>query len=60
MDSSTTLIFIIAAFSSALLLIMKRDALPPAYRRSLALIALVLIAFAFFLIVYSLFTLGTD
>jgi hypothetical protein len=58
-DPTTIIIFIIAAFSLGAILIMKRDSLPERMRRGLALIAIVLIAFAFFLIVYSFFSMGT-
>ncbi|RIX54054.1 hypothetical protein D3P08_07320 [Paenibacillus nanensis] len=59
MDMATsTIIFIIAAFALGAVTIMKRDSLPPKMRRGLALISLVMIAFAFFLIVYALFTMG--
>jgi DMSO/TMAO reductase YedYZ heme-binding membrane subunit len=59
MDSTSTAVFIIAAFSSALILILMKEQIPPAYRRVMALISIVLVAFAFFLIVYSFFSLGT-
>lgn len=59
MDMMTSsVIFIIAAFALAAVTIMKRDTLPPKMRKGLALISLVMIVFAFFLIVYSLFTMG--
>ncbi|MBD2872965.1 hypothetical protein [Paenibacillus arenilitoris] len=59
MDATATVIFIIAAFSLGAIVIMKRDSLPPGMRRGLALIAIALIAFAFFLIVYAFFTMGS-
>lgn len=59
MDYTATIIFIIAAFSLGAVLIMKRDSLPQSMRRGLALLAILLILFAFFLIVYSFFRLGT-
>ncbi|WP_028610301.1 hypothetical protein [Paenibacillus harenae] len=59
MDATATLIFIIAAFSLGAVVIMKRDSLPPGMRRVLALISIALIAFAFFLIVYAFFTMGS-
>ncbi len=59
MDSTTSIIFIIAAFSLGLIVVMKRDALPPRLRRGMALVSIALIAFAFFLIVYSFFSMGS-
>ncbi|MCE5171059.1 hypothetical protein LQV63_17295 [Paenibacillus profundus] len=59
MNSSTNLIFIILAFSLGAVLIWKKETVPAPMRRPMALLALLLIAFAFFLIVYSLVTLGT-
>lgn len=61
MDAMTSsIVFIIAAFSLGAIVVMKRDTLPPKMRRGMALISIALIAFAFFLIVYSLFTMGSD
>lgn len=59
MDTTAAVIFIIAAFSLGAVLIMKRDTIPAQMRRGLALIAIVLIALAFFLIVYSFLTMGS-
>ncbi|MEX2461860.1 MAG: hypothetical protein WD469_11315 [Paenibacillaceae bacterium] len=53
MDSGSILTFIIVAFSLALIVIMKRESLPPQMKRPLALLAIVMVSFAFFLIVYS-------
>jgi glucan phosphoethanolaminetransferase (alkaline phosphatase superfamily) len=58
MDSTTIVIFIIAAFSMGVIVILKRDSLPPGLRRGMAMLSIALIAFAFFLIVYSFFTMG--
>jgi hypothetical protein len=52
-DSGSILTFIIVAFSLALILIMKRESLPPQMKRPLALIAIVMVSLAFFLILYS-------
>lgn len=52
-DSGSILTFIIIAFSLAIIIIMKRESLPPQMKRPLALIAIVMVSFAFFLIVYS-------
>ncbi|MBG9736400.1 hypothetical protein [Paenibacillus alvei] len=57
--SSTNLIFILLAFSLGVILIWKRDTLPDKLQRPLAITALCMIVFAFFLIVYSFFALGT-
>ena len=56
MNSEIVLIYIIVAFSFALILIMKRDSLPERLKRPLAILASLLVAFAFFLIVYGFFT----
>jgi len=58
MDKGSLLTFIIVSFCFALVLILKRDTLAPQFKRGLALLALVMIAFSFFLIVYSFLTLG--
>ncbi|MFD2613264.1 hypothetical protein [Paenibacillus gansuensis] len=58
MFSETNLIFIIVAFAFAAVLIMSRNSIAPPFRRGLALIALVMVVFAFFLIVYSFLHLG--
>ncbi|EXX85526.1 hypothetical protein BG53_08075 [Paenibacillus darwinianus] len=59
MDATATLIFIIAAFSLGAIIIMKKDSIPASMRRGIALTAILLIAFAFFLIVYSFLNLGS-
>ncbi|WP_308638722.1 hypothetical protein [Paenibacillus silvisoli] len=59
MEPTSTIIFIIAAFSLGIILIMQRNNIPASMRRGLAIAAIVFIAFAFFLIVYSLTTMGT-
>ncbi|WP_028546330.1 hypothetical protein [Paenibacillus taiwanensis] len=59
MDSTSTLIFIILAFSLGAVLIWKKDSVPARLRRSMALGAIAFIAFAFFLIVYSFATAGS-
>jgi len=58
MDGTSTIIFIIASFCLGAILIMKRDSLPEKARKPLALTAIALIAFSFFLIVYSFFKIG--
>ncbi|WP_424766773.1 hypothetical protein [Paenibacillus sp. sgz302251] len=59
MDATATIIFIIAAFSLGAILIMKKDTIPPGLRRGLAILSIVFIAFAFFLIVYAFYMMGT-
>ncbi|MDQ6421844.1 hypothetical protein RB620_20660 [Paenibacillus sp. LHD-117] len=59
MDTTSTIIFIVAAFSLGAIVIMKRDSLPQSMRRGLAIVSILLIAFSFFLIAYSLFTMGS-
>ncbi|WP_091168242.1 hypothetical protein [Paenibacillus sp. 1_12] len=56
-NSASILTFIIVAFCFALILILKRDSLPSGVKRPLAIMALVMVAFAFTLIVYSFFSL---
>ncbi|GIP15405.1 hypothetical protein J40TS1_10470 [Paenibacillus montaniterrae] len=59
MDGSISVIFIILAFSLGLILILKKDTIPAPLKKWLAISSLVMIAFAFFIIIYSLFKLGT-
>lgn len=57
--SSNILIFIVSAFLLGVVIIVKKDSLPQKLRRPLAIISILMIAFAFFLIMYSLLTLGS-
>ncbi|MCC3375603.1 hypothetical protein [Cohnella sp. REN36] len=59
MDAETTLIYAIASFGLAAVLIWQRSAIPERLRRGMALVSLFLVAFAFFLIVYSFYSAGT-
>ncbi|MFD2333710.1 hypothetical protein ACFSR7_31000 [Cohnella sp. GCM10020058] len=59
MDYSATLIYAIAAFGLAAVLIWQRDHVPAKLRRGLATVSLVLVAFAFFLVVYAFFSAGS-
>ncbi|XID95480.1 hypothetical protein ACF3MZ_13595 [Paenibacillaceae bacterium WGS1546] len=59
MFEEANLIFIIAAFALGLILILMRDRIPQPAKRPLAILSIALIAFAFFLIVYSFLRLGT-
>ncbi|WP_192896512.1 hypothetical protein [Cohnella sp. AR92] len=53
------LIFALASFVLAAVLIWQREVIPQKLRRGMAIISLALVAFAFFLIVYSFFTAGS-
>lgn len=59
MDPSISLVFIIAAFSLGAVLVLKKDTLPPSLKKWLAIFSIVMILFAFFIIVDSLLKLGT-
>jgi dolichyl-phosphate-mannose--protein O-mannosyl transferase len=59
LDHNATLIFAVASFGLAAVIIWQRQSIPPQLRRGLAITALVLVVFAFFLIAYALFTAGT-
>jgi len=52
------LIFIISSFALGVILILSRDRIPNSMRRGMAILSILLILFAFFLIVYSFFTAG--
>ncbi|WP_159881356.1 hypothetical protein [Paenibacillus puerhi] len=52
-NGATIITFIILSFSLSLILIMKKDSLPPSVKRPLALLALVMISFSFVLLIYS-------
>ena len=60
MDQSNVVIFIILAFSAGLIMIMNRDRVPQQLRRGMAITSILMILFAFFLIVYTLFNLGSS
>ncbi|MEF3302720.1 hypothetical protein [Paenibacillus sp. GYB003] len=57
-DTGSIVLFTILAFSLALVLIMKKDSIPPQLRRMLALVAIVLVSCSFFLIAFSLLYAG--
>lgn len=57
-DLGTVTGFIIISFCFALVLIMKKNTLAPQMRRGLAIMALIMVSFSFFLILYNLFTMG--
>lgn len=52
-DFGSIAAFIILSFCFAVILIMKKDTLNPTFRRGLALMAIVMVSFSFFLILYS-------
>ncbi|CAM3981205.1 hypothetical protein COLU111180_17715 [Cohnella lubricantis] len=52
MDANAILIFAIASFGLGAVLIWQRQSIPDRLRRGMAITALALVAFAFFLIVY--------
>jgi hypothetical protein len=58
MNSEATLIFIIASFSLAVVLILSRERIPESMRRYMAILSIVFVLFAFFLIAYSFFSIG--
>ncbi|MDR0270612.1 hypothetical protein [Paenibacillus sp.] len=60
MEYNSTLIFIISTFCLGAVLIMMRDSVPQRLKRGLAGSAVFMILIAFFLIVYSLFTMGSS
>jgi DMSO/TMAO reductase YedYZ heme-binding membrane subunit len=55
-NAASILTFIIISFALALILIMKKDALPSGVKRPLALLALVMISMSFVLMIYSFLT----
>lgn len=57
-ETASIVMFMILSFSLALIVIMKRDTIPPQMRRMLALVSIVLVSFAFFLIVFSFLSAG--
>ncbi|WP_348632508.1 hypothetical protein [Paenibacillus sp. PvR098] len=54
-NAASVVTFMILSFSLALVLIMKKDTLPPGVKRPLAIIALVLVSFSFVLLIFSFF-----
>ncbi|RAU99807.1 hypothetical protein [Paenibacillus sp. YN15] len=57
-DPQIVATFVIISFCFALVLLMKKDAIAPSFKRGLAIMAVVMVSFSFFLILYSLFTMG--
>lgn len=60
MNSSTNMIFILLAFLLGAVLIWTKDTLPEQLRRPMAITALCLIVFAFYVVVSSFFMLGAS
>ncbi|WP_186438338.1 hypothetical protein [Cohnella terricola] len=57
--NNENLIFIIASFGLAIVLILMRERIPNPLRRPMAILSIFLVLFAFFLIVYSFFSIGS-
>lgn len=57
-DTGTIATFIIVSFCFAFVLVLKRDTLPPGFRRGLALLAITMVGVSFFLVVYSFLHMG--
>ncbi|MDP4097749.1 hypothetical protein OIN60_13310 [Paenibacillus sp. P96] len=60
MDTSSAVIFIILAFTLGTVLLMKRDSIPAPLKKWMALAAVIMICFAFFLIIYGLMLGGSN
>jgi threonine/homoserine/homoserine lactone efflux protein len=56
-DAGSILTFTIVAFSLGAILIMKKDSLPAHIRRPMAMLAIFMIACAFFLVAFSFMTM---
>ncbi|MGN7455348.1 hypothetical protein ACTHPH_11110 [Paenibacillus pasadenensis] len=59
MDTTNAVIFIIASFCLAAIVLMNRSSLPDRVRKPLAISAIALVSIAFVLLVASLFRMGT-
>lgn len=59
MDNSNLFIFMVCAFALGVVLIWSRNNVPPRLRRGFALTAVIMVAVAFILMIYSLYTMGT-
>ncbi|NEW08756.1 hypothetical protein GK047_22430 [Paenibacillus sp. SYP-B3998] len=57
-DSGSILTFILVSFCLAVILIMKKDSLPPQMKRYLALLAIVMVSISFVLVLISFFGVG--
>ncbi|WP_199909985.1 hypothetical protein [Paenibacillus sp. CAA11] len=53
MNSSNVTVFVILAFALAIVVLLSKNNIPPALKRGLALVSVLMVAMAFFLIVYS-------
>jgi uncharacterized membrane protein len=54
MDNENLVIYVVVVLCLGAVLIMGRDKMPPRMKRGMALTAVILIAFAFVFIIYSL------
>ncbi len=52
-ETGSALAFIICAFCFALVIIFKKNEIPAPMRRGLAILAIVMVGFSFFLIIYT-------
>lgn len=57
-DPQVIATFVIISFCFALVLLLKKDTIAPGFKRGLAIMAVVMVSFSFFLILYSFFTMG--
>lgn len=58
MDTDLLLIFLLASFALAGVVIMKRESIPPPVRRPLAIVSLLMVASSFAMLVIAFFQLG--
>lgn len=54
LDAGSVVLFTIVSFSLGVILIMKKDTIPPQLRRFMAIITIMLVSCAFFLLLYSM------
>lgn len=57
MDSSNLVIFTISSFALGAILLMTKNSVHPKFKRGLATAAVFMIAVAFIMVIYTLFTL---
>lgn len=58
-DTSSSVLFIILAFTLGTVLLMMRNSIPAQLKKWMALVAVVMICFAFLLIIYNLMLGGS-
>ncbi|WP_256760077.1 hypothetical protein [Cohnella sp. WQ 127256] len=59
MATEANIIFIVASFGLAVVLILSREKIPQTMRRPMAILSILFVLFAFFLIVYTFFKVGS-